>query len=465
MSNTDQHLSAEDLERYRNRRLAPADLLAADDHLSHCDICFEALDGPRRRDRILASAAALLRSAAKDDAGHPADEELFDYTDGSIESARRTAIEAHLKECPDCRMQAAGLRSVSLDIAASSGRTFRPRATVTGTRVQSSSFSSLRRPARIGLGIAAGSVLAILLVWGVTAPLRGRISRLEQENARLKQSNADLEKQASSLSDLQDQVAELTRENETLRIGPGENGPGAGQPTVRLSEPGGFIQIDKDGTVRGLEAMGLSDSEAVKAAILTGRVKTPPELAVLRDKPGQLMGSSRAEYGLVAPVATVVAQQRPDFKWREVDRATSYVVSIYSEDGTLVARSEALPASERNRATASKPILEWNPAINLQRGDTYMWQVRAIVDLREVVLPPPAAPNAKFEILPAGRVAEWDRAKQTYRGSHLMQGIVYARLGLLDDAERQFQALANRNPGSEAARKLLASVRSLRPKK
>jgi hypothetical protein len=152
----------------------------------------------------------------------------------------------------------------------------------------------------------------------------------------------------------------------------------------------------------------------------------------------------------------MVAEQRPVFRWHAVDRATSYIVSIYSDDGKVAARSEPLPGLE------SRAGLEWKASTSLQRGRTYTWQVRATVDSNEVVLPPPAEPDAKFKILASSKVPEWLRAKQAYAGSHLMQGIVYGRLGLLDDAERQFQELASTNPESAAARKLVRSLRSLR---
>jgi hypothetical protein len=302
--------------------------------------------------------------------------------------------------------------------------------------------------------------LAVLAAWGATLPLRARIARLEGEIANVRQRNAELETQASSLKGQEETIAQLRRDIEALSR-PG--GPSIERPTnealaVTLSEPGGVIEIDKDGSVRGLQAFDASDSGAVKAAILSGRVKTPAELAGMRDKRGRLMGAGRASYGLVAPVATIVAEQRPVFRWQAVERATSYIVSVYSDDGKVAARSEPLPGLE------SKAGLGWKPSANLPRGRLYTWQVRATVDSNEVVLPPPAEPDAKFKILAASKVPEWDRAKQAYAGSHLMQGVIYARLGLLDDAERQFHELASANPGSEAPRKLLRSLRSLRPK-
>jgi Flp pilus assembly protein TadD len=46
--------------------------------------------------------------------------------------------------------------------------------------------------------------------------------------------------------------------------------------------------------------------------------------------------------------------------------------------------------------------------------------------------------------------------------SHLALGVSYARAGLLNEAEREFQSLVKLNPQSELARKLLQSVRSIR---
>ena len=245
---------------------------------------------------------------------------------------------------------------------------------------------------------------------------------------------------------LQDEIAKLSRENEALRRTESQ----AAALAVSLSEPGGVIEIGQDGAVRGLPSVDKADEQAVVAAMHSGRVNVSPELAGLRDKTGQLMGGSREPYGLVAPVATAVAEQQPTLKWNAVAGAASYVVNIYGYDFKVAARSEALRATE------------WKPGAPLARGRTYTWQVRASVDSNEVVLPPPAEPEAKFKVLPGSDLPELNRARSVYQGSHLMQGIIYARLGLLDDAERQLKALVKANPDSEAARKLLASVISLR---
>jgi hypothetical protein len=57
-----------------------------------------------------------------------------------------------------------------------------------------------------------------------------------------------------------------------------------------------------------------------------------------------------------------------------------------------------------------------------------------------------------------------ESSEQSYSKSHLVRGVLFARVGLLDDAERELRALAAANPRSAVARKLLASVTALRKK-
>ncbi|MEP6956629.1 MAG: hypothetical protein ABI883_07370 [Chthoniobacterales bacterium] len=55
---------------------------------------------------------------------------------------------------------------------------------------------------------------------------------------------------------------------------------------------------------------------------------------------------------------------------------------------------------------------------------------------------------------------EWTRAAG---GSHLVLGVANARAGLREEAEREFRALANQNPGSSLAQKLAAQVQPKPP--
>jgi hypothetical protein len=92
----------------------------------------------------------------------------------------------------------------------------------------------------------------------------------------------------------------------------------------------------------------------------------------------------------------------------------------------------------------------------------YSWKVLAVKDGEEVVSPRPAAPDAQFKVLEHARVEELEQARQLHSQSHLLMGTLYARAGLLDEAEREFQELIEKNPKSSFANKLLRDLRARR---
>jgi hypothetical protein len=164
------------------------------------------------------------------------------------------------------------------------------------------------------------------------------------------------------------------------------------------------------------------------------------------------MGSadSGPGFSLIGPAGTIVRADRPAFRWKSLNGATSYVVAVFDSSFNMVASSQAQPGTE------------WSPVNPLKRGETYSWQVTATKDGKELVSPAPPAPDAKFKILDASKMKELEQAKRMFSDSHLVLGILYERAGLLDDAEREFKTLYSSNPKSQTARKLLHDVKSLR---
>ena len=108
----------------------------------------------------------------------------------------------------------------------------------------------------------------------------------------------------------------------------------------------------------------------------------------------------------------------------------------------------------------SSAINEWKPSAPLDRGNIYSWVVIAVVDGKEIVSPGAAAPAMKFQVLSADDLQKLDQLKLTR--SHLVLGVFYAKVGLLGEAEREFQELASLNPDDKVAKKLLRSVRLVR---
>ena len=99
---------------------------------------------------------------------------------------------------------------------------------------------------------------------------------------------------------------------------------------------------------------------------------------------------------------------------------------------------------------------------SLARGVTYSWQISASKDGETVVSPKPPLPQARFRILDQAAVLALANLKRSAGSSHLAMGVFYWKHGLIEDAEREFQALAAANPNSNVARELLKSVRALR---
>jgi hypothetical protein len=87
----------------------------------------------------------------------------------------------------------------------------------------------------------------------------------------------------------------------------------------------------------------------------------------------------------------------------------------------------------------------WRPNAPLPRGRTYAWQVAAKTKRGRVVAPGRDAPEARFHVATQSEV---DAA------TPLERGIALARLGALDDAERELE--------SAGAAELLDQVRGWR---
>src|SRR5207249_11386179 len=101
---------------------------------------------------------------------------------------------------------------------------------------------------------------------------------------------------------------------------------------------------------------------------------------------------------------------------------------------------------------------KWRASPQLERGRIYTWQVRATRKGEEVLMPPPAAAEAKFRILDAAKAEELAQIRRREPRSHLALGIAYANAGLFADSARELRKLVAANPKSSVAKSLLRSV-------
>jgi hypothetical protein len=220
---------------------------------------------------------------------------------------------------------------------------------------------------------------------------------------------------------------------------------------LALNDGGGRVTLDEKGNIGGPKPLPPSYQALVKTALTTGKIKPPPVALGLFGVTGALRGGfeESVPIPMVSPVGTVVMADRPTFRWRPLSGAASYSITV-SARGQEVANSPALTQTE------------WTVTQPLPRGATYTWQVSALKDGKMILSPMPPAPEARFRLLEPEQAKELELAQENYGGMHLVLGSLYARAGLLDDAEREFQSLVDANPRSPVARELLRNVTSFR---
>jgi hypothetical protein len=76
--------------------------------------------------------------------------------------------------------------------------------------------------------------------------------------------------------------------------------------------------------------------------------------------------------------------------------------------------------------------------------------------------PEPGTPEARFRILSDEESSTVASVRRRYEGKHLLLGLNFAKVGLLDEAERELRALATENPSSPVAAGLVSEIERAR---
>lgn len=426
--------------------MPPAELLAANDHLAICEACYRRFNKEDRLEAAYEFARAELGANDSAQLDHLDYEQIAAYVDNTMSPAEAEILESHIGLCRQCDMEVSDLRDLKATLHSDRARSQRPPATFRDK------FSALRRvPAsRAVFQVAGQIILAALFVWIATIPLRTRVADMQAQLAELRQENQQL-RQAHDNSETA--IAELKAELARYQPSHVATLPDSPEQIILALDDGGHqVTLNGQGELEGLNSLPETYRQMVKTALTAQRVPSSPIIARLAGKSRNLMGEqgSEASFALLSPVATVTQSDRPTFRWTALGGASGYIVTIYKPNSKEVSTSQLLNATE------------WRAPQSLKPGGIYAWQVRALKGGEEIRMPSPAAPEAKFKILERAKAEELERAKQTYANSHLMLGILYAQAGLLDDAEREFEALSAANPNSRVAENLLRSVKAMR---
>ncbi len=478
------HLSTNQIERFALRILPASDLTAIAEHLNACPSCLRSFSEFHQSNRADAPIAFTLAPEEWFKHEHLEYEQLAGYLDSILEDEEREITEVHLRVCERCQDSVQSLQEFRRQIA--------PEMSVPYAPVVKTKQRDDRRPILGWLRwqwapACVAAVIFIAACLGVLALFIGydKTNINQQANLRVpvnssnaanvgSELNANLQAGGSVNANDNMQIAQ-PGSNSEVRVAIVRNTPRSAAPTLRSKAPKRTVttsmasalppaitlhdgatvwSINDGGNVVGLRGITPANAEVVKEVLLSQNIAKPADLTSVFSERGTLRGITTGEqsFKLLSPAQTVVANDRPTFKWEAIPRATSYRVYVGDANSREVARSIELPSS----VTAWTP-----PQVSLPRGKVYSWSVIAMVNGNEVVAPAASAPEMKFKVLSNESFQELMNIQSGTR-SHLVLGIFYARAGMLDEAERELRLLVEQNPHSPLALKLLSSVQTWR---
>ena len=412
-----EHLSPAQIENYHEQKLAPTELLVVDDHLAECVECRGLVESALNH-----GAAALYAELAAEAAvgQHLSFDQSAAYVDGLLTGEERRMVEDHLASCAQCAPLAADLRNFRNEIASELDREYRPQGVTEGAAPPAGWRDRI---------VAALPAPFFKIPWWAYAPALLLLAAAGWMAWRATSKQTP---------------PQIVHTSPTPALSPT---PDIAPVLARLNDGGASLTLDAEGRLTGADEWPPEYQQLAKGALSNQRAERSPLLASLSRPGSSLMGGDDEgrRFAVIEPAGKVTLTDRPTFRWSKLDGATGYVVEVYDAQFNPAASSPLLTGA----SWTSPP---------LARGQVYSWQVRAIRDGKEFIAPRPPAPQARFRILDQATAAEIARARRDYASSHLLLGLLYARAGLIAEAEQEFRARQKANPDSEVARKLLASV-------
>jgi hypothetical protein len=415
-----EHLTKRQMDDFRARKLSPSELFALGEHLAGCAACRAELEFSD----AFAGRAGFLKSEFAN-AGrfpeHLSFEQLSEFVDNRLNEFDRELVESHLSICPVCEREAIELRAFAASLEPSAPLAVAP-----------SSEPAFREKIRAfiftpAFGAAFGAFI-LLAAFGGYLLFREDPARPVVENKPPPiPSNANQDPPPS----------------ETLVAA-----DPAGNSNRKLSADPELAENKKPPSFN--EQV---ENELLRSGLKNGRLETPRELRELFARTGNLMGGQfigGVPFRIETPTRTVIDETRPLLRWRALAGADEYRVGVYDENFNEVAGGRG----KANQLRLSKP---------LKRGAVYRWEVEALKDGKPIGSAPARTDaEAKFKILESGKSAQMQKELNKNPRSALWKGVVYARFGLLTEAERELIRYSVQNPGSKPARDLVNQIRALR---
>ena len=421
-----EHLTEPEIELYRRREGEEAERQTTAAHLAICEHCVKRVYD--REHSILAVNAlteALL--SVNEEPFHLSHADLKEYVSDHAAKADRIVCESHIDICEQCREE---LRLLS--------------AAQHPTRSKANSEDRL---AWLRTGWWANTPVRVAAAIGLVGLIAFGVMLIRQQSSA--PTPVQLAGNGSRETPMVSAPVDATRDGPAV--------PDSSQQSivVHLKDNGKEIGLDHQGKLAGMEELDESTQRIVKNALAGEPLARPRVLDELSSPHIELLGEQSAgnTFQLIGPLGKIITEARPTLRWKRLNGATSYVASVFDSKFNLVTRSAPL---------SQLPQPAWTVAAPLQRGQNYFWEVTAVKEGKEVVVPVAPAPRAQFRILEADKLSALQNLKRQKPTSHLALGLTFARFGLVKDAEGEFWYLLKENPDSATAKRLLRTVQTWR---
>jgi hypothetical protein len=248
--------------------------------------------------------------------------------------------------------------------------------------------------------------------------------------------NEETPKSPNSYSSFAPSLTDLKREESTVSTKPSL--PVETTPKANKSETVLRRLVNWTRPKRSINGLQLEINSALKGK----EIERPQALNRLATN------SSSSKIQLLGPVGTAIENDRPTFRWSTVEGAKSYVVKLVSmkRDETVI---------------SSRPLENtyWTYPGRLERGAIYQWQVEVEQEDGTIIK---TDASAKFKLLDKTTVKKITSARNLHNRSHLAMGIIYAKAGLMKEAEEELNTFLKENPDSKIGQKVLKNIESWR---
>lgn len=405
----------------------PRQLVEVFAHLAECEVCRQALDELRGPKMHVSDTIGWVPA-------HLEFEQLAGYVANQLEEVEREIAANHLAVCDFCANEVRELSSFQHDL-------------VWAVTVRPDPKPDWRE--RLGQGwawVTSKEVWAPTLAFSTLLLLTAAGSwwwNHQSMKTTVQQKNGP-ETSSISAADLSGSKAQVSPS-----VAPAVD-------LLALNDNGQTITLGKDGKLVTELELPQDYQETLATALSQQRLVLLPALKSLTQSSHTLKSGepSTAQFSVVTPVGMVLKTDRPLFRWHPVKDATNYVVAIFDEDFN--------PIQSSDQKAGKLTQTQWRAVQALPRGRVLLWQVTAQVGEQQITAPAAPAPEARFQILLPNQVAELQRAQRDFPKSHFLLGTLYAEVGLVEDAAREFQALQAENPQSLLVKKFLQQLRQAR---